>query len=80
MMARPQFISNASLLLVKDAADYARDPEHGGEVFFTGQSQGAYQPSARLSVQEVLNTWKFALAGMWSRGRHWRDRADRRDD
>jgi hypothetical protein len=57
MMARPQFVSNASLLLVKDAADYARDPEHGGEVFFTGQSQGAVISQALgFLVQEVLNT------------------------
>jgi hypothetical protein len=57
MMARPQFVSNASLLLVKDAADYAREPEHGGEVFFTGQSQGAVISQALgFLVQEVLNT------------------------
>jgi hypothetical protein len=55
MMARPQFVSNASLLLVKDAADYARDPEHGGEVFFTGQSQGALISQALgFLVQEYL--------------------------
>ena len=57
MMARPQFVSNASLVLVKDAADYARDPEHGGEVFFTGQSQGAVISQAlALLTQELLNT------------------------
>ena len=57
MMARPQFVSNASLLLVKDAADYASDPEHGGEVFFTGQSQGAVISQALgFLVQELLNT------------------------
>ena len=57
MMARPQFVSNASLLLVKDAADYASDPKHGGEVFFTGQSQGAVISQALgFLVQEVLNT------------------------
>src|SRR5512147_1559924 len=57
MMARPQFVSNASLLLVKDAADYASNPKHGGEVFFTGQSQGAVISQALgFLVQEVLNT------------------------
>ena len=57
MMARPQFVSNASLLLVKDAADYASDPKHGGEVFFTGQSQGAVISQALgFLVQELLNT------------------------
>lgn len=57
MMARPQFVSNASLLLVKDAADYALDAEQGGEVFFTGQSQGAVIGQALgFLVQELLNT------------------------
>lgn len=40
-MARPQFTSDAALLMARDAAAYAGDPDHGGEVFFTGQSQGA---------------------------------------
>ncbi len=41
MMAEPQFVSDATLLMIKNAADYARDPERGGEVLITGQSQGA---------------------------------------
>jgi hypothetical protein len=57
MMARAQFVSNVSLLLAKDAADYARDPERGGEVFFTGQSQGAVIGQALgILAQELLNT------------------------
>lgn len=36
-MGRAQYVSNAALRLVRDAADYAM---RGGEVFFTGQSQG----------------------------------------
>jgi hypothetical protein len=57
MMARPQLVSNAALLLVKDAADYARDPEQGGEVFITGQSQGALiSQGLGFLVQELLNT------------------------
>ncbi len=56
MMARPQFVSDAGLLLVKDAADYARDPENGGEVFFTGQSQGAVIGQALgFLTQDLLN-------------------------
>lgn len=56
VMARPQFVSNASLLLARDAADYARDPERGGEVFFTGQSQGAVISQAlAFLAQDVLN-------------------------
>jgi hypothetical protein len=41
MMAEPQFVSNATLLMIKNAAEYASDPAHGGEVLITGQSQGA---------------------------------------
>lgn len=41
MMGEPQFVSDATLRMIRDAADYARDMEHGGEVFVTGQSQGA---------------------------------------
>lgn len=37
---RAQFTSNAALQLVEDAATYAQDLVHGGEVLFTGQSQG----------------------------------------
>ncbi len=36
-MGRAQYVSNAALRLVRDAADYATT---GGEVFITGQSQG----------------------------------------
>jgi hypothetical protein len=43
--------------VAKDAADYVRDPEHGGEVFFTGQSQGAVISQALgFLAQELLNT------------------------
>ncbi|MFO1128365.1 MAG: hypothetical protein U1E66_08070 [Rhodospirillales bacterium] len=56
MMARPQFVSDASLLLARDAADYASDPKNGGEVFFTGQSQGAIISQALgFLTQELLN-------------------------
>ena len=56
MMARSQFVSDASLRLVADAGEYARDPEHGGEVFFTGQSQGAVISQALgFLTQEHLN-------------------------
>ena len=56
MMARSQFVSDASLRLVADAGEYARDPEHGGEVFFTGQSQGAVISQALgFLTQERLN-------------------------
>ncbi len=37
---RGQFVSNAALRMVADAARYARDAAGGGEVFVTGQSQG----------------------------------------
>jgi hypothetical protein len=57
MMARSQFVSDANLRLVADAAAYARDLEHGGEVFFTGQSQGAIISQALgFLVQDYLNT------------------------
>lgn len=56
MMARPQFVSDAGLLMVRDAADYAGDPQHGGEVFFTGQSQGAVISQAQgFLTEELLN-------------------------
>ena len=56
MMARPQFVADASLLLARDAADYAGDMEHGGEVFFTGQSQGAIVSQALgFLTQELLS-------------------------
>ena len=56
VMARPQFVSNAGLLLARDAAEYARDPERGGEVFFTGQSQGAViSQGLGFLAQDVLN-------------------------
>jgi len=41
MISRTQFASGAALLMLQDAAEYAQDLEHGGEVFITGQSQGA---------------------------------------
>lgn len=57
MMARSQFVSDASLRLGADAAAYARDLEHGGEVFFTGQSQGAIISQALgFLTQDYLNT------------------------
>ena len=39
-MGRAQYVSNAALRMVRDAADYAAGTRHGGEVFITGQSQG----------------------------------------
>jgi hypothetical protein len=39
-MGRAQYVSNAALRMVRDAADYASDTQRGGEVFITGQSQG----------------------------------------
>jgi glutamate synthase domain-containing protein 3 len=41
MMAEPQFVSDGTLLMIKNAADYVSDAEHGGEVVITGQSQGS---------------------------------------
>jgi hypothetical protein len=38
-LGRAQFASTAALRMIRDAAAYARDPQ-GGEVVFTGQSQG----------------------------------------
>lgn len=40
-MARAHMVSTAALRLIADAAAYASDRERGGEVFITGQSQGA---------------------------------------
>jgi hypothetical protein len=37
---RAQFTSTAALRMIGDAAAYARDMKHGGEVVMTGQSQG----------------------------------------
>lgn len=37
---RAQFTSTAALEMIGDAAAYARDPQGGGEVVLTGQSQG----------------------------------------
>lgn len=39
-MGRAQYVSNAALRMIRDAADYAADTRRGGEVFITGQSQG----------------------------------------
>lgn len=39
-LGRGQFVSTAALRMIRDAADYAADMRHGGEVFVTGQSQG----------------------------------------
>lgn len=39
-MGRAQYVSNAALRMIRDAADYASDARNGGEVFITGQSQG----------------------------------------
>lgn len=39
-LGRGQFVSNAALRMVRDAAAYATDTRGGGEVFVTGQSQG----------------------------------------
>jgi len=40
-MARSHMVSTAALRLIADAAAYVSDRENGGEVFITGQSQGA---------------------------------------
>lgn len=40
-MARSHMVSNAALRMIADAAAYAAASEGGGEVFITGQSQGA---------------------------------------
>ena len=56
MMAEPQFVSDATLLMIKDAAEYASDPEHGGEVLITGQSQGALgAQGVGYLLEEYLN-------------------------
>ena len=56
MMAEPQFVSDATLLMIKNAADYASDPEHGGEVLITGQSQGALgAQGVGYLLEEYLN-------------------------
>lgn len=39
-MGRAQYVSNAAMRMIRDAADYAADMRRGGEVFVTGQSQG----------------------------------------
>jgi hypothetical protein len=54
---RGQFVSNGALRMIADAARYAEDLQHGGEVFVTGQSQGGltaqgagYMLQARLDA------------------------------
>ena len=56
MMAEPQFVSDATLLMIKSAAEYASDLEHGGEVLITGQSQGALgAQGVGYLLEEYLN-------------------------
>ena len=56
MMASPQFVSDAALAMIRHAADYAADMEHGGEVVVTGQSQGALGAQGLgFLLQEYLN-------------------------
>ena len=56
MMASPQFVSDAALTMIRHAADYAADMEHGGEVVVTGQSQGALGAQGLgFLLQEYLN-------------------------
>jgi hypothetical protein len=56
MMAEPQFVSDATLSMIKNAADYASDLEHGGEVLITGQSQGALgAQGVGYLLEEYLN-------------------------
>jgi hypothetical protein len=56
LMARPHFVSDAALSMIKDAAAYASDTQAGGEVFITGQSQGALTAQGLgFLLQEYLN-------------------------
>lgn len=57
---RAQFTSNAALRMVRDAARYARDLQHGGEVFFTGQSQGGLTAQG---VGYLFQSYLDALGG-----------------
>ncbi len=55
-MARAHMVSTAALRLIADAAAYAGDPDHGGEVFITGQSQGALTAQGEgFLLQEYLD-------------------------
>lgn len=57
MISRSQFAAGAALLMLQDAAEYAQDMEHGGEVFITGQSQGALTAQGfGYLLQAYLNT------------------------
>ncbi|MFO1119763.1 MAG: hypothetical protein U1E38_06535 [Rhodospirillales bacterium] len=53
-MARPQFTSDAALVMALDAAAYASDADRGGEVFFTGQSQGGIVVQGLAFLTEEL--------------------------
>jgi hypothetical protein len=56
MMAEPQFVSGATLSMIKNAADYASNRERGGEVLITGQSQGALGAQGMgYLLEEYLN-------------------------
>lgn len=55
-MARAHMVSTAALRLIADAAAYAEDREHGGEVLITGQSQGAVTAQGvGFMLQEYLD-------------------------
>ncbi|MBL8659049.1 MAG: hypothetical protein JNM75_04755 [Rhodospirillales bacterium] len=55
-MARAHMVSTAALRLIADAAAYAEDREHGGEVLITGQSQGAVTAQGvGFMLQEFLD-------------------------
>lgn len=62
-MARSHMVSTAALRLIADAAAYASDPAHGGEVFVTGQSQGAVTAQGiGFLLQEYLDAGAGANA------------------
>jgi hypothetical protein len=68
-LGRAQFVSTAALRMIHDAAAYARDP-NGGEVVFTGQSQGGltaqglgYLLQTYLDAEEVPH--KLAHVVSW---------------
>lgn len=60
-MARAQFVSNAALEMVEDAAAYAADASRGGEVFVTGQSQGGLTSQGLgFLIQSLLDARRSA--------------------
>lgn len=60
-MARAHMVSTAALRMIADAAAYATAGEHGGEVFITGQSQGAVTAQGvGFLLQEYLDAGPHA--------------------